>query len=79
MQISKNSFVCAALRANFPGAKDDSLRRVSYDFKEEIYDYNKIIFDQGEAAHLVMLVRSGEVEALREIVIDNSIANIKKQ
>ncbi|KAL4475066.1 hypothetical protein ABPG74_001762 [Tetrahymena malaccensis] len=67
LEISKNSFICNILKQNFPGAKDDSLRRVSYDFKEEIYEYNKVIFEENDPANLFMIVRQGEVEAIRRI------------
>ncbi|KAL4512123.1 hypothetical protein ABPG72_005125 [Tetrahymena utriculariae] len=67
LEISKNIFICNILKQNFPGAKDDSLRRVSYDFKEEIYEYNKVIFEENDPANLFMIVRQGEVEAIRRI------------
>ncbi|EAR86575.2 cyclic nucleotide-binding domain protein (macronuclear) [Tetrahymena thermophila SB210] len=77
LEISKLNFILDVLKKNFPNSKIDSLRRLSYKFKEEIFPYGSIIFHQDDPANLFMIIKSGCVEISKILYPDDDKSDEK--
>ncbi|KAL4512131.1 hypothetical protein ABPG72_005133 [Tetrahymena utriculariae] len=77
LEISKLNFILDVLKKNFPNSKIDSLRRLSYKFKEELFPYGSIIFHQEDPANLFMIVKSGCVEISKILYPDEDKSDEK--
>ncbi|KAL4475058.1 hypothetical protein ABPG74_001754 [Tetrahymena malaccensis] len=77
LEINKLNFILDVLKKNFPNSKIDSLRRLSYKFKEELFPYGSIIFHQDDPANLFMIVKSGCVEISKILYPDEDKSDEK--
>lgn len=79
LEIAKLNFIIDVLTKNFAssGCKVDSLRRLAYKFKEEVFPYNTVIFHQGDPSNHLMIVKSGSVEVSK--IGDNNYGDENKR
>ena len=62
LEISKLNFISEVLAKNFANSKPDSITRLAYKFKEELFPYGSMVFHQEDPSNLFMIIKTGLVE-----------------